>query len=82
MLFISFDEIQKDDVYMYADYENERYYIIEYSNGNSVASYVEIYNRNNLNAMRSSVKNASDEYHYLVSSFKKDNTILITSMKK
>lgn len=80
-LFSGFEAEEKGDTYMYADDKNDKYYVIDYSEGNPVASYVEAYNRYNLKAMKASVKNASEGYHYLVSSFKKDNTILITSTK-
>jgi hypothetical protein len=80
-LFSGFEVEEKGDTYMYADYENDKYYVVDYSEGNAIASYVETYNRYNLKAMKSSVKNASDGYHYLVSSFKNINAILISSTK-
>jgi hypothetical protein len=81
-LFTNLEGQVNQGVYLYADDFNDHFYIIEYENGRAIASYVEAYNRDSLKAMKMAIKKASNEYYYVVSSFKKDNTILITSTKK
>lgn len=81
-LFTNLEGQVNQGVYLYADDFNDHFYVIEYESGKAIASYVEAYNRDSLKAMKRVIKKASNEYYYVVSSFKKDNTILITSTKK
>lgn len=68
--------------YLCADYRNNKYYLVEKRNGRVVAVYIESYDRKNLKLMKQSVDRASSDYHYAVTSFRRNNAITITSIKK
>lgn len=81
-VFVGYDVEVNQGVYLFADDENDNYYVVEFIDGYNVASYVEAFNRANFRAMRRCVKNASRDYYYLVCAIKEDDNILITSTKK
>lgn len=81
-VFLGYEYSYDDGIYLFSDDFNERYYVVEHEGAQAVASYVERYDKKNLRKMKRAIKTASNEYHYVVSAYKDDDNILITSAKK
>lgn len=69
-------------LHIYSNYDLDYFYTAETLDGKIVANYIEPYKHESIRVMGECINNASQDYHYRVSSFKKLDVIVITSTRK